>query len=87
MVGGEDVADDFEGVEALRAPEDAEDDVVELRGGTQEQATLDGPAGRLDEAAAFWDEAKFSTHAQKKVGKPTPILALLPKLSSAEGLR
>jgi len=49
---------------ALRASEDAEDDVVELRGRAQQQTPLDGAAGDLDEGPAFWDEAQMATHAQ-----------------------
>jgi hypothetical protein len=45
---------------------DTEDDLVELRGRAQQHAPLNGPVGHLDEAPAFWDEAKFSTHAQEK---------------------
>ena len=66
MVRGEDVRHDLDGVFALGASEDAEDDVVELRGRAQQQAPLDGAAGDLDEGPALWDEAQMATHAHKK---------------------
>jgi len=69
-------------VEALGASEDAEDELVELRGGAQQHAPLDGTAGDLDEGTAFGDEAQVATHAPEKVGNRGAILALLPKLSS-----
>jgi len=64
MVRGEHIAYDFDRMFALSASEDAEDDVVELRGRAQQQTPLDGAAGDLDEGPAFWDEAQMATHAQ-----------------------
>ena len=66
VVRGEDVADDLDRVLTLGASEDAEDDVVELRGGAQQQAPLEGAAGDLDEGTAFGDEAQMAAHAHKK---------------------
>jgi hypothetical protein len=64
VVGGEDrVPHDLHLVEALSAPEDSENDVVELRGRAQEEAPLDGAAGDLDEGPASGHEAQFATHA------------------------
>src|SRR6185436_9478143 len=64
VVRSEHVTYDFDRVFALSASEDAEDDVVELRGGRQQQTPLDGPAGHLHEGPAVWDEAQMATHAQ-----------------------
>jgi hypothetical protein len=63
VVRGEDVRHDVDGLHALGASEDAEDDVVELRGRAQQQTPLDGTAGHLDEGPAGWDEAQMATHA------------------------
>ena len=65
LVRREDIADDLDRVLALGASEDAEDDVVELRGRAQQQTPLDGPAGDLDEGTSLWDEAQMATHAQE----------------------
>ena len=46
----------------LSASQDAEDDVVELLGRTQE-ASLDGAAGDLDEGPACGHKAQMATHA------------------------
>src|SRR6185436_14735027 len=43
-----------------------ENDVVELRGGHEQQTPLDGSAGHLHEGSAFWDETQFATHAQEE---------------------
>jgi hypothetical protein len=56
-------AHDFKGIAGLGASEDAEDDVVELLGRTQEEASLDGAAGDLDEGPAVGHVAKMATHA------------------------
>jgi hypothetical protein len=44
-------------VETLGASEDADDDLVELRTGPEEEAAVKGPAGDLDKGAAFGDVA------------------------------
>ena len=56
-------AHDFKRIAVLGASEDAEDDVVELLGRTQEKASLDGAAGDLDEGPAFGHKAQMATHA------------------------
>jgi hypothetical protein len=48
---------DGHAVEGLGLADDAEDDVGQLWGGPQQQATLDGAGGDLDESVV-WDEAE-----------------------------
>ena len=49
-------------IEPLGPAEDAGGDVVELRAGPEEQASLQGPAGDLDQGASVGKVAKFSSH-------------------------
>jgi hypothetical protein len=56
-------AHDFNRIVDLGAPEGAEDDSVELLGRTQEEASLDGAAGDLDESPAVGHKAQMATHA------------------------
>ncbi len=53
-------ATDLEG--SLGASEDTDDDLIELLAGSQQQSSVDRPAGDLDQGAAIRDEAKFSAH-------------------------
>jgi hypothetical protein len=48
-------------LQPLGSPQDSNDDLVELRAGTEEMAALDGAAGDLDEGLAFGDESESST--------------------------
>jgi len=48
-------ATDLEG--SLGASEDADDDLIELLAGEQQQSSVDRPAGDLDQGAALRDEA------------------------------
>ena len=50
-------AHDLKGIVVLSTSENAEDDVVELLGRTQEKASLDGAAGDLDEGPAVGRKA------------------------------
>ena len=63
VVRHEDIAHEIDRVKPLSASEDATNDVVELRGGHEQQTPLDGSAGHLDEGPAVWDEAQMATHA------------------------
>ena len=76
MRGEEAKGNDVNGIEALCASENAEDDVVDLLGRAQEEAPLDGAAGDLDEGPAFGHETKMSAHAPRSVGKRGSILSL-----------
>src|SRR6185369_6023449 len=66
MVRRDDVAEEPDVVEALGAAEDAEGDVIEGVAGGEEEAALDGPAGDLDQGAAFWDESDRSGHTEAR---------------------
>jgi hypothetical protein len=66
MIGqeGKSAAADF--VKTLGASEDADDEVVELRTGPEEEAAVEGPAGDLDQGAAFGDVTESSSHTPDK---------------------
>jgi hypothetical protein len=53
-------------VVSLASSEDAEDEVVERRPGTEEEASLDGAAGDEDESSRGGDVAKSSRHTSKE---------------------
>jgi hypothetical protein len=48
-------------IEPLSPAEDPGGDVVELRAGPEEQTSLQGPAGDLDQGALIGEVAKFSS--------------------------
>jgi hypothetical protein len=53
-------------IEPLGPAEDAGGDVVELRAGPEERASMQGPARHLDQGASVGDVAKFSSHIPNK---------------------
>ena len=57
-------------IQPLGSPQDPNNDLVELRAGAEEMASLNGAAGDLDEGPAFGDESESSAHAQirRKIG-------------------
>src|SRR3954447_8594667 len=56
------VEDQLDRIEPLGPAKDARGDVVELRAGPEQQASLQGPAGDLDQGASIGDVAEFSCH-------------------------
>ena len=50
-------------VVSLTPSKDAKDEVVELRSGSEEEASLDGAAGDEDEGSRVGELAKFSGHS------------------------
>jgi hypothetical protein len=52
-------------VELLGSGEGSEDDEIEHRPGTKEEAAVERPEGHLDQGARGWDEANGSTHAHQ----------------------
>ena len=66
MVGQQDEGHEVDRIEPLGPAEDAGGDVVELRAGPEQQASLQGPAGDLDQGAVIGDEAKFASHIPNK---------------------
>ena len=67
-------------MDSLSPAEDAEDDVVELGAGPEEEAALNGSAGNLDEGASFRDESQSPGHGGHGRGKAAANLGLGAKL-------
>jgi hypothetical protein len=53
VAGGKGECHEFDGKEFLGAAQDAEDELVELRGRGEQEAAVDGPGGDLHEAASL----------------------------------
>jgi hypothetical protein len=60
---------ELDSVQALGSGEDSDGDGVELLGGAQEQSSLEGPPGDLDDSTAFWDEPDGSSHGGEPEGQ------------------
>src|SRR6476620_5664731 len=68
VVRQEDIAAEPNGEETLRAPKDAQKDVVELDARQEEKSGLLSAAGNLDESAPFGDETQFPGHGENLLG-------------------
>jgi hypothetical protein len=66
MIRREHVAAATDFVEALGPSQDADDDLVERPAGPEEVTAVEGPAGDLDQGAAFGDVTESSSHTPDK---------------------
>ena len=66
VVGQRDEGHELDRIEPLGPAEDAGGDVVELQAGPEQWASVQGPAGDLDQGASVGDVAKFSSHIPNK---------------------
>ena len=72
MRGKEHEGMDGHAIEVLGFTNDAEDEVSELRGWPEQQPTLQGGDGDLDQGI-FWNESQWSRHAYLSVVTPPKL--------------
>ena len=66
VVRNRDEGHEVDRIEPLGPAEDAGGDVIELQAGPEQQASMQGPAGDLDQGASVGEVAKFSSHTPDK---------------------
>jgi len=79
--GEKEISANADWVRLLGPGQDADDDVVDVRAGAKEETAVEGPAGDLDEGAAFGDVTESSHTPIKRKNrsrscKPPPALGL-----------
>lgn len=64
MIGDADETADPDSIAVLGPGEGPDDDLVQIGTGTEQETTVERPAGHFDQGTPVWDEADSSAHPQ-----------------------